>query len=68
MIHEPWNITPLEEIMYEFRLGEHYPSPIVELAATRKKAEKLWSLRKTAKSKEEGNTILERFVRPDKSV
>lgn len=67
LIHEPWNITPLEEIMYEFRLGEHYPSPIVELAATRKKVEKLWSLRKTAESKEEGNTILERFVRPQSS-
>jgi deoxyribodipyrimidine photo-lyase len=68
LIHEPWNITPMEEMMYEFRLGEQYPMPIVQLEETRRKSEKLWSLRKTSKAKEEGEVILQRFVRPKKTI
>ena len=64
LIHEPWNITPLEEIMYEFRLGEHYPSPIVQMTDTRVKTEQLWKLRKTDQSQQEGQKILKKFVRP----
>jgi deoxyribodipyrimidine photo-lyase len=58
----------MEEMMYEFRLGEQYPMPIVQLEETRRKSEKLWSLRKTSKAKEEGEVILQRFVRPKKTI
>ncbi|MGA1278640.1 MAG: FAD-binding domain-containing protein [Candidatus Kapaibacteriota bacterium] len=64
LIHEPWNITPMEEMMYEFRLGEQYPMPIVQLDDTRVKTEQLWKLRKTDQSKQEGQKIVKKFVRP----
>ena len=66
LIHEPWTITPMEEMMYEFTLGVDYPQPIVQLEDTRKKTEQLWKIRKTDEAKEEGKKILKRFVRPKK--
>ncbi|MFN5175228.1 MAG: FAD-binding domain-containing protein, partial [Ignavibacteria bacterium] len=62
--HEPWKITSMEELMYEFELGVDYPKPIVQLADTRAKTEQLWKLRKTEEAKAEGQKILKRFVRP----
>ena len=64
LIHEPWTITPMEEMMYGFTLGVDYPKPIVQLEDTRKKTEQLWKIRKTDEAKEEGKKILKRFVRP----
>lgn len=64
LIHEPWTITPMEEIMYGFTVGVNYPRPIVQLEDTRKKIEQLWHIRKTDEAKEEGKKILKRFVRP----
>jgi deoxyribodipyrimidine photo-lyase len=66
LIHEPWTITPMEEMMYEFTFGVDYPQPIVQLEDTRKKTEQLWKIRKTDEAKEEGKKILKRFVRPKK--
>jgi deoxyribodipyrimidine photo-lyase len=54
----------MEEMMYEFRLGEQYPMPIVQLDDTRVKTEQLWKLRKTDQSKQEGQKIVKKFVRP----
>ncbi|MFN4901946.1 MAG: deoxyribodipyrimidine photolyase, partial [Ignavibacteria bacterium] len=62
--HEPWKITSMEELMYEFELGVDYPKPIVQLADTRAKTEQLWKLRKTEVAKAEGQKILKKFVRP----
>jgi deoxyribodipyrimidine photo-lyase len=64
LIHEPWTITVMEEMMYGFTLGIDYPKPIVQLEDTRKKTEQLWNIRKTDEAKEEGKKILKRFVRP----
>ena len=35
---EPWKVTPMEEMMYGFRLGVDYPAPIVDIEVTRKRA------------------------------
>lgn len=35
---EPWKVTSMEEMMYEFRLGVDYPAPIVDIESTRKRA------------------------------
>jgi len=67
LIHEPWTITPMEEMMYAFTLGVDYPKPIVQLEDTRQKTEQLWKIRKTDEAKEEGTKILKRFVRPKSS-
>ncbi len=33
-IHEPWKMTALEQGLYHFLPGEHYPQPIVDLEKT----------------------------------
>jgi deoxyribodipyrimidine photo-lyase len=33
---EPWRVTPMEEMMYGFRVGIDYPSPIVDIELTRR--------------------------------
>ncbi len=35
---EPWKVTPMEEMMYGFRVGLDYPAPIVDIDLTRKRA------------------------------
>ena len=34
LIHEPWNITPMEELLYDFEYGKSYPKPIVNMTET----------------------------------
>ncbi len=35
---EPWKVTPMEELMYGFRVGVDYPAPTVDIEITRKRA------------------------------
>ena len=59
LVHEPWLMTPLEQEMYDFRLGEDYPYPIVDLEKTRKHAsDHIWEIIQSKSSKNEGNKIL----------
>ncbi|MBD3903296.1 deoxyribodipyrimidine photo-lyase [Chryseobacterium sp. Ch-15] len=44
---EPWLLTPMDEIFYNFKLGDDYPKPIVDIEITRAIAmEKLFAPRK----------------------
>lgn len=44
---EPWLLTPMDEIFYNFKLGDDYPKPIVDIEITRPIAmEKLYAPRK----------------------
>lgn len=53
-IHEPWKLTQIEQILYDFKLGEGYPDPIVNLEKSAAKArEKIWGHRKHPKVIEE---------------
>lgn len=46
LIHRPWEITPLEEGLYNFVPGQTYPNPIVPLEESMRFArEKLWSVK-----------------------
>jgi len=64
VIFEPWRITAMEEIMYEIVIGQHYPSPIIDITLSYKQAsERLWSWRKRPDVKEEAIRILQRHVR-----
>ena len=46
-LHEPWKLTPIEEMLYEFKLGNDYPLPIVDLEEAAAKArDKIWGHRK----------------------
>ena len=66
IIHEPWLMTEMEQMMYGFKLGENYPMPIVDIKESGKTArELLWQWRKNPLVKQESYRILARHVRSD---
>lgn len=63
-VHEPWLMTDLEQIMYDFTLGEDYPNRVVDIASTSKTArDLLWQWKKNERVKKEGHRIIARHVR-----
>lgn len=63
LLHEPWEMTAMEQEMYHCRLGIDYPMPIVELKPAMKKAsEILWSYRKRPEVLAENKRILNKHV------
>jgi len=63
--HEPYLMTELDQAFSNFKLGEHYPFPIVNLKETRKKAsDTLWSMRKNSQVTKEGKRILKKHTKP----
>lgn len=68
-LHEPWKLTPIEQELYNFRLGENYPNPIVNVEKTRKfSSDILWSLRKNEEVKKDGKRILATHVLPNRDA
>ena len=62
-IHEPWKMTPMEQEIYNFRLGEVYPFPIVELDTSRKKAsDEIWRIIQSQKSKSNAQEIINKHT------
>ena len=63
LIHEPWKLNIFEQEIYNCRIGEDYPEPIVDIEATRKYASDIiWGMRKQSYTKEEGKRILQKHV------
>lgn len=63
LIHQPHRLTPIEQALYQCRIGIDYPAPIVDVEATRIKAsEIMWNFRKSEAVKAEGRRILERHT------
>ena len=63
LIHEPWKMSAMEQDFYQVVIGKDYPSPIVDIEATRKAAsDVVWGFKKTAAVKMEGNSILSKHV------
>ncbi|MCX7611560.1 MAG: DNA photolyase family protein [Ignavibacterium sp.] len=61
---QPWLITPVEEIDFNFSYGKDYPVRIVDTEETYKKASKiLWDIKKSQDSKLEAEKILARHVK-----
>lgn len=61
---EPWKITPVEEIEYNFSYGKDYPVRIIDTEVTYRHANKiLWQIKKSAFSKNEAEKILARHVK-----
>ena len=68
-IHEPWKLTAIEQDLYNFRLGENYPKPIVDLESTRKfSSDILWKLRKDKEVKKDEKRILATLVLPNRDA
>lgn len=64
LIHTPWQLSPMEQMMYGVELGQDYPAPIVNLAVSYKEAQSLlWSWRNRLPVKKESQRILARHVR-----
>ena len=68
MVHQPWTITPMEEVLYRFRPGQTYPAPIVKLEQSRKRASDiLWNLQKNNLVRKESRRILQRHTLPNRN-
>lgn len=66
--HEPYLMTPLEQELYNFKLGRDYPNPIVDIKETRKKASDiLWSMKNDTLVKKESERILKRHTLSDRN-
>ena len=62
-VHQPWKMTLIEQQMYNFQIGKDYPNPIVDINLSRKEAsDKIWEIKKTAKSKKFAKKILNKHV------
>ena len=62
-IHEPWKLSAIEQELYQCEIGKHYPSPIVDLEASRKYASDIiWRFRKSPAVKAEGKRILKKHT------
>ncbi len=62
-IHEPWKMTTIEQTLYNVCIGKDYPSPIVDIEASRKAASDIvWAFKKTEAVKTEAQKILKKHV------
>lgn len=65
LLPEPWRLTALEQALYNCRIGQDYPAPIIDLEQSARAArELLWSYRQRPDVKLEGQRIVARHVRP----
>ena len=66
---EPYLITPLEEQLYNFRLGENYYHPIVDIDKARKYASDiLFAMRDNDEVKHENERILQKHTLIDRRI
>lgn len=62
-VHEPWKISAMEQLLYDFELGKNYPLPMVDIEATGRFArEVLWGAFKDPKVQAEGERILSKHT------
>ena len=67
-IHEPYLMTELEQGLYNFKLGEDYPYPIVDIKENRKRAsEILWNMKEDLEVVKESFRILKRHTLQDRN-
>ncbi len=63
LIFEPWKLSDLEQELYNCKIGEDYPEPIVDIELTRKFAsDTIWGHRKNKTVKKESTRILKKHV------
>lgn len=64
-IHQPWELTAMEQQLYDFSLGKDYPAPIIDVDAAAKTArDRLWSWRKKPQVLAHKKRILNRHAAP----
>lgn len=64
LVHSPWMLSPMEQMMHQVQLGIEYPEPIVDLSQSYKAAQSLlWQWRSRPQVKQEAQRLLLRHVR-----
>lgn len=67
LIHAPWEITPIEEVLYSFNIEKYYALPIVDLEKSRNQASSLlWRMHQDELVKKESKRILLKHTLPNK--
>ena len=67
-VHEPYLMTEMEQSFYNFKLGENYPHPIVDIKENRKRASDiLWNMKKDPDVLRESFRILKRHTINDRN-
>lgn len=62
-LHEPWNMTAMEQLFYGLDIGTHYPKPIVDLKQSAKTARtKIWNHKKHPIVQKEKKRIIKTHV------
>jgi deoxyribodipyrimidine photo-lyase len=65
-IHEPWKLTPIEQMLYDFEIERDYPYPIVNLEEARKfSSDFFWAMRKEDAVKKDSKRIVEKHTFQD---
>ena len=68
LIHSPWQLSAMEQMMYSIEIGTNYPEPIVDIKQSYSDAQRLlWDWRKRPQVQQEAKRLLERHVRPGSS-
>ncbi|HBI00858.1 MAG TPA: deoxyribodipyrimidine photo-lyase [Flavobacterium sp.] len=68
-IHEPWKLTPIEQMLYDFEIGADYPFPTVNLEEARRfSSEFFWSMRKNSEVKKDSNRIINKHTLSDRDA
>ena len=63
LIHSPWEMTPLDRLMFSKQQGHTYPDPIVDLKVSGRQArETLWRIKRSAEAQELSALIIKRHV------
>jgi deoxyribodipyrimidine photo-lyase len=67
-VHEPWKLTPIEQVFHQFTPGKDYPLPIVNLEEARKRSSDFfWGMRKNTAVKSDSKRVLEKHILPNKA-
>lgn len=66
-LHTPWEMTALEQSLYNCILGTHYPLPVVNFEASYKRAqEELWRIKKSDENKAYSKNLIVKHTRQSK--
>jgi deoxyribodipyrimidine photo-lyase len=65
LIHEPWEMSDMEQQMYNCKIGSDYPAPIIDDVKKSYKhaSEILWSKKESKEVKKENTGILKKHVK-----
>ena len=69
LVHEPWKLSDMEQIMYQITIGKDYPHPIVDpVAAPAMAREIMWEFQKKPDVIAHGKRIIKRHTTPKRIV